>query len=175
MKKYFGILSTAVCLTLALLLGGAVAPVCAYQDKTQYIDNTTRLNPGMKVTLADIIAFAENMTNKMLRSPVFAEAKNKPRVILGNVANNTHDENLRIMDIYDRIQEVLFNSGVVRVLDPSATSFDYIINPEIISITSRDADNNKRIDYSMKIRMYDVKGELVGHWSDDLSMFREGQ
>lgn len=174
MKKYFATLSMAVCVAIALLLGGAMAPACAYQDKTQYVDSSTRLNPGMKVTLADIIAFAENMTNKMLRSPVFTEAKSKPRVVLGNVANNTHDENLRIMDIYDRIQEVLFNSGVVRVLDSNATSFDYIINPEIISITSRDSDGNKRIDYSMKIRMYDVKGELMGHWSDDLSMFREG-
>lgn len=166
MKRLAGL-----CMVLGLALFVA-APAMAYQDKTQYIDNTTRLNPGMKVTLADIIAFAENLTNKMLLSPVFANAKNKPRVVLGNVQNNTHDENLRIMDIYDRVQEVLFNSGVVRIMDSSSTSFDYIINPEIISIVSRDADGNKRMDYSMKIRMYDVKGELMGQWSDDLSMFR---
>ena len=123
-------------------------------------------------SLADIIAFAENLTNKMLASPVIAKAKKKPRIVVGSLKQNTHDENLRVQDIHDRIQEVLFNSGAVRVMDRSATNFDYIMQSEITDIVTRAPDGQKLVDYTMKIKLFNLEGELVGQWSDDLSLFK---
>ncbi len=136
------------------------------------VDSSERIKLDTKVTLSDIIAFAENLTNKMLASDVIAKAKKKPRIVVGNLRQNTHDENLRVKDIQDRIQEVLFNSGTVRVLDSSATNFDYIMESEITDIVTRATDGQKLVDYTMKIKLITLDGELAGQWSDDLSLFK---
>lgn len=136
------------------------------------VDSSERIKLDTRVTLSDIIAFAENLTNKMLTSPVFSQAKKKPRIVVADLRQNTHDENLRIQDIHDRIQEVLFASGAVRVMDRSATDFDYVMQTEITDIVTRAPDGQKLVDYTMKIKLFDVNGELKGQWSDDLSLFR---
>ena len=161
-----------VCLLGVFALAGCVAPMAGSQGNVSIVDSAERNKLNTNIDLSDRIAFAENLTNKMLASPIFMSAKKQPRLVLGNIAQNTHDENLRVQDIYDRIQEVLLNSGQVRVLDPSATSFDYIVNPEITSIVSRAGDGRKKVDYSMKLKLYDLRGELKGQWSDDLSLFK---
>ena len=135
-------------------------------------DSSARIHLDTKVALNDIIAFSENLTNKMLASPVFKDAKTKPKIVVGKLRNTTHDENIRIQDIHDRIQETLFNSGLVRVLDSSATNFNYIMQTEITDTVQRSTDGQKMVDYSMKIKLFNVSGELVGQWSDDLSLFK---
>lgn len=171
---------------LSLLLATADLTGCATSDssntgsflpigRTQTVsiqDSSARIHLDTKVALNDIIAFSENLTNKMLASPVFKNAKNKPKIVVGKLRNTTHDENIRIQDIHDRIQETLFNSGVVRVLDGSATNFNYIMQTEITDTVQRAPDGQKMVDYSMKIKLFNVSGELVGQWSDDLSLFK---
>lgn len=136
------------------------------------VDSSERIKLDTKVTLADIIGFSENLTNKMLASPVIAKAKKKPRIVVGKLRQNTHDENIRVQDIQDRIQEVLFSSGTVRVMDENSTSFDYIMQSEISDIVTRSSDGQKLVDYTMKIKLFDLNGELKGQWSDDLSLYR---
>ncbi len=135
-------------------------------------DSSARIHLDTKVALNDIIAFSENLTNKMLTSPVFKNAKRPPKIVVGRLRNTTHDENIRIQDIHDRIQETLFNSGLVRVLDSSATNFNYIMQTEITDTVQRAPDGQKMVDYSMKIKLFNISGELVGQWSDDLSLFK---
>ncbi len=164
-------------LGLLLLIGvfalsGCTGSMFGSQGNVAIVDSAERNKLNTNIDLSDIIAFAENLTNKMLASPIFSKAKKPPRLVLGKIAQNTHDENLRVSDIYGRIQEVLLNSGQVRVLDPSATSFDYIVNPEISSIVSRAGDGRKKVDYSMVMKLYTLQGELKGQWSDDLSLFK---
>lgn len=136
------------------------------------VDSSERIKLDTKITLSDIIAFAENLTNKMLQSPAFANKKRLPRIVVADIRQNTHDENLRVQDIHDRIIEVLFNSGQVRVVDSSATGFDYIMQSEITDIVTRAPDGQKLVDYTMKIKLFDINGELKGQWSDDLSLFK---
>lgn len=136
------------------------------------VDSSARLKLSTKISLSDIIAFAENLTNKMLQSPIFTKAKHTPRIIVADIRQNTHDENLRVQDIHDRIIEVLFHSGQVRILDQSATSFDYIMHSEITDIITRAPDGQKLVDYTMKIKLFNLTGELKGQWSDDLSLFK---
>ena len=153
--------------------GGFSAPAVFGHSRTvSIVDSSDRIKLDTKVTLSDIIAFAENLTNKMLASPVIANAKKPPRIVVGVLRQNTHDENLRVQDIQDRIQEVLLNSGAVRVLDSSANNFDYIMRSEITDIVSRASDGQKLVDYTMKIKLFNLDGELMGQWSDDLSLFK---
>ena len=153
-------------------VGTPVATPSGHMQTVSIVDSSERIKLDTKVSLSDIIAFAENLTNKMLRSPVIAKAKKKPRIVVGTLKQNTHDENLRMQDIHDRIQEVLFNSGAVRVLDRSATNFDYIMKSEITDIVTRAPDGQKLVDYTLKIKLFTLDGELVGQWSDDLSHFK---
>lgn len=149
-----------------------VATTSGHMQSISIVDSAERIKLDTKVSLSDIIAFAENLTNKMLSSNVIAKAKNKPRIVVGSLKQNTHDENLRIQDVHDRIQEVLFNSGAVRVMDRSSTNFDYIMQSEITDIVTRAPDGQKLVDYTMKIKLFSLSGELVGQWSDDLSLFK---
>ncbi|WP_304625262.1 hypothetical protein, partial [uncultured Parasutterella sp.] len=57
-------------------------------------------------------------------------------------------------------------------LDGSATNFNYIMQTEITDTVQRAPDGQKMVDYSMKIKLFNVSGELVGQWSDDLSLFK---
>ncbi len=155
------------------LTGCNGASLFASQGDVAIVDSAERTKLNTNIDLSDIIAFAENLTNKMLASPIFAKAKKPPRLVVGNIRQNTHDENLRVSDIYGRIQEVLLNSGQVRVLDTSATSFDYIVNPEISSIVSRAPDGRKKVDYTMVMKLFTLSGELKGQWSDDLTLFQK--
>ena len=179
MKKHFLLMSAV--LSAALLsgcattgsTGGMGMPVLTgHMRSVSIVDSSERIKLDTKVSLSDIIAFAENLTNKMLSTPVISKAEKPPRIVVGNLRQNTHDENLRVQDIQDRIQEVLLNSGAVRVLDSSATSFDYIMQSEITDIVTRAPDGQKLVDYTMKIKLFTLDGELVGQWSDDLSLFK---
>ncbi len=153
-------------------VGTPVATPSGHMQSISIVDSSERIKLSTKVSLSDIIAFAENLTNKMLQSRVIAKAKKKPRIVVGSLKQNTHDENLRVQDIHDRIQEVLFNSGAVRVMDRSATNFDYVMKSEITDIVTRAPDGQKLVDYTMKIKLYNLEGELVGQWSDDLSLYK---
>lgn len=179
MKKHFLLMSAV--LSAALLsgcattgsTGGMGMPVMTgHMRSISIVDSSERIKLDTRVTLSDIIAFAENLTNKMLSTPVISKAKKPPRIVVGKLRQNTHDENLRVQDIQDRIQEVLLNSGAVRVLDSSATNFDYIMQSEITDIVTRAPDGQKLVDYTMKIKLFTLDGELVGQWSDDLSLFK---
>ena len=161
-----------VCMIAVFSLTGCTAGMFGSQGDVAIVDSAERNKLNTNIDLSDIIAFAENLTNKMLVSPIFSKAKRPPRLVLGQIRQNTHDENLRVSDIYGRIQEVLLNSGQVRVLDSSATSFDYIVNPEISSIVSRSGDGRKKVDYSMVMKLYTISGELKGQWSDDLTLYK---
>ena len=153
-------------------VGTPVATPSGHMQSISIVDSSERIKLSTKVSLSDIIAFAENLTNKMLQSRVIAKAKKKPRIVVGSLKQNTHDENLRVQDIHDRIQEVLFNSGAVRVMDRSATNFDYVMKSEITDIVTRAPDGQKLVDYTMKIKLYNIEGELVGQWSDDSSLYK---
>ena len=43
---------------------------------------------------------------------------------------------------------------------------------EITDIVTRAADGQKLVDYTMKIKLFTLDGELKGQWSDDLSLFK---
>ena len=40
------------------------------------------------------------------------------------------------------------------------------------SEVQRAPDGQKQVDYTMKIKLFTIDGELKGQWSDDLSLFK---
>ena len=83
MKK--SMVAVAMCATLAMLagctttqyVGTPVATPSGHMQTISIVDSSERIKLSTKVSLSDIIAFAENLTNKMLQSKVIAKAKKK--------------------------------------------------------------------------------------------------
>lgn len=141
------------------------------QSAVAVIDSSERAHLTAGLTTADYAAFAEKVTNSMLTSKfVQGWSDKRPRLILGVVVNNTDNENIRVKDIYDRIQETLFNSGLTRVVDPTATDFEYIVKPELSSTRQYGSDGKELAFFTLQLKMFKLDGELVGQWSDDLAL-----
>ena len=141
------------------------------QGEVAVIDSSARGRLTAGLTTADYMAFAEKVTNSMLTSKfVQGWSDKRPRLILGVVVNNTDNENIRVKDIYNRIQETLFNSGLARVVDPSATAFDYVVKPELSSIRQYGQSGEELAFFTLQLKMFKLDGELVGQWSDDLAL-----
>lgn len=145
-------------------------------SSVKMIDTKKRVHLQADPTMTDFSAFAEQVTNKMLSSPVVnGWGKKRPRIIVGKLLNNTDNENIRVRDIQDKIQEILLGSGLVRVLDQSATSFDYIIKSEISSTRQRGESNSQLAHFTLQLKLFTVQGELIGSWSDDLALAKGGR
>ena len=140
------------------------------QGPVATVDADTASRVRTSLTSADYKRLAETVTNKMLAGPRASEwAVAQPKFIVGQTANNTDDENLRINDVYDGIQERLLNSGLVRIVGDSSTEFDYIVRPEMTSTQQTDPDGNQLKFYTLRLKLYTLGDELIGQWSDKLA------
>jgi len=138
-------------------------------SSVQVMDPETRRHLQTQLTMSDYLALAEKVTNEMLASRTVQKWEDRrPRLILGHVRNNTDNENIRVKDIYDRIQETVLNSGLVRVVDRSATKFDYIVRTELTSTRQYGKDGRELAFFTLQLKLFKLDGELVGQWSDDL-------
>jgi hypothetical protein len=143
------------------------------KDQVSIGDSNARTHLESELSIGDLMAFAETVTNKMLSSPRLADwPQRRPKLILGSLVNNTDNPNLRVNDMYDRIVEVIFNANVARVVDQSAVSFDYIVKSEISSNRQYGEDGAQLVEYVMTFKLFSVEGELQGQWSDRLNLVK---
>ncbi|MCP4288350.1 MAG: hypothetical protein GY792_28650 [Gammaproteobacteria bacterium] len=165
-----GIFAVAALCT-ALLGCQAGMPLQGGQSDVAMVDPKSRAHLQTELTMADYLALAENVTNKMLASKfVQSWGRKKPKLIVGNLVNNTDNESIRMADVHDRIQETILNSGLVRVVDKSATSFDYVIKSELTSTRQYGKAGKELVHFTLQLKMFTLMGELKGQWSDDLAM-----
>lgn len=159
-------------IALSVLLGGCQSmPLVGQQSNVAMVDPNSRAHLQADLTMGDYVALAETVTNKMLSSKLVQSwGGKKPKLIVGILVNNTDDESIRMKDIHDRIQETIFNSGLVRVVDKSATSFDYVIKSELTSTRQYGKDGQELVYFTLQLKMFTIEGELKGQWSDDLAM-----
>lgn len=151
-------------------------PSYGQQGGVAVVDPNSRSHLQAELHSGDYLTLAENVTNKMLSSKFVQKwGKKRPSLIVGLLVNNTDNENIRMADLHDRVQEVIFNSGLVRVVDKSATSFDYIIKSELTSSRQYGQDNQEQVFYTLQLKMFKLDGELMGQWSDDLSLAKAKQ
>lgn len=164
-----------VCLPLSIV-GCQTMPTYGSQGDVSVVDPRSRSHLQAELHSGDYLALAENVTNKMLSSKLAqAWGSKRPSLIVGILVNNTDNENIRMRDLHDRIQEIIFNSGLVRVVDKSATSFDYVIKSELTSSRQYGKDNQEQVFYTLQLKMFKLDGELMGQWSDDLSLAKAKQ
>jgi hypothetical protein len=158
-------------LSSTIAVTGCQSTPVGQQSDVAMVDAKGRGHLQAQLTMADYVALAEQVTNKMLVSKlVQGWGKRKPKVITATPVNNTDNENVRMSDLHDRIQETLFNSGVMRVVDKSATSFDYIIKSALTSTRQYGKGGKELVHYTLQLKMFTLMGELKGQWSDDLAM-----
>lgn len=158
-------------LGVTIVLAGCQSVPLGQQSNVSMVDPKGRGHLQAQLTMADYVALAEKVTNKMLVSKlVQGWGKKRPKVIAAVPVNNTDNESVRMRDLHDRIQETLFGSGVMRVVDKSATDFDYIIKSELTSTRQYGKGGQELVHYALQLKMFTLMGELKGQWSDDLAM-----
>lgn len=141
------------------------------QSGVSVVDPGSRGHLQAELTMADYTELAEKVTNKMLSSQLVQSwGSRKPRLILAKLRNNTDNENIRMADIYDRITETLLNSSTVRLVDQSATSFDYVVRSELSSNRQYGAKGQELVGYKLELKLFTISGELKGQWSGTLTL-----
>ncbi len=167
--------NTLCVLVVSLIVASGCVTSDGGQGRVGIVDSSSRVHLQTRLTMTDFVQFAEKVTNKLLTSrQVQGWDQKPPRLVVGKLVNNTHDENIRVSDIQDKINDMLLQSGLVRIMDSSNTSFDYIIRTEITSTRQRGDSGEDYVNYTMQMKMFkmDAKlnSELVGQWSDDLAL-----
>lgn len=141
------------------------------QSRVSILDESSREHLQAELTMNDYTAFAEKVTNKMMASRLVNSWGNKrPRLIVGKLQNNTDNESIRMQDIYDRITETILASGLVRLLDKSATSFDYVVRSELSSTRQYGSNGEELAYFKLEFKLFKIDGEMVGQWSDVLPL-----
>jgi PBP1b-binding outer membrane lipoprotein LpoB len=153
----------SACQTNPLITGG--------QSNVSIVGSGERGHLSAELTMADYTKLAETVTNKMLSSSLVQTWGNKrPRLILAKLRNNTDNESIRMQDIYDRITETLLNSGLLRLVDTSATSFDYVVRSELSSNRQFGSNGQQLVGYKLELKMMTLDGEMKGQWSGLLTL-----
>jgi PBP1b-binding outer membrane lipoprotein LpoB len=162
----------AITVLATMLIGGCKSnPITGGKSEVSIVDSSDRSHLQAELTMSDYTELAETVTNKMLSSRVVSSWGNKtPRLILAQLLNNTDNENIRMADIYDRITETLLNSGVVRLVDKSATSFEYVVRSELSSNRQYGRDGQELVGYKLELKMLTIDGEMKGQWSGTLTL-----
>ncbi len=170
-KMYLATLKKVCAIGLLCMVYGCASGTFGQQGDVAILDSGNRAHLQADLTGGDYLAFAEKVTDKMLKSPVVGSwGAKKPKLIVGRLKNNTDNEGIRVQDIHDRIQETIFGSGLVRIVDESATSFDYIIKTEITNTRQLGNDGQELAYFTLQLKMFTLSGELMGQWSDDLPL-----
>ncbi|MCB1761087.1 MAG: hypothetical protein KDI68_15055 [Gammaproteobacteria bacterium] len=166
------ILKKTLILAAVLALGAcqSTMPNLGGQSRVSVVDSGSRAHLQAQLTMADYTDLAEKVTNKMLDSRLVQSWKHKPRLILAKLRNNTDNENIRMADIYDRITETLLNSGTVRLVDQSATSFDYVVRSELSSNRQYGEGGQQLVGYKLELKLFTISGEMMGQWSGTLTL-----
>ncbi|RMF95272.1 MAG: hypothetical protein D6734_05885 [Candidatus Schekmanbacteria bacterium] len=166
--RYLGI----VILFLSITFLGSCGPITAgRQGAVSTVDTADDIHINTEPNSADYKRLAEKVTNKMLSSKqVQSWGNSKPRLVIGEIKNNTDDEGIRVIDIYDKIQETIFQSGLIRVLDRTANDFDYILKTELTSTRQYAKNNQELVYFTLQLKLFKIDGELIGQWSADMAL-----
>lgn len=162
-------------IALTIALPGCSSLQFGNQSEVSVLDENSRAHLDTTLTMADYTAFSEKVTNKMLRSKLVQSWSKPPRLVVGKLLNNTDNENIRMQDVYDRITETILESGLVRLLDKSATSFDYVVRTELSSTRQYGENGEELAYYKLEFKLFKLDGEMVGQWSDVLPLGKAGR
>lgn len=176
MTKFSNFIVVTMMCIMFLLSGCVSSSPVGSQGSVKVLDPNTRAHVNTELTMADYTAFAEVVTNKMLSSRlVQGWGTKRPKLIVAKLLNNTDDESIRMADVYDRITETILNSGVARLVDKSATEFDYVVRSEMSSTRQYGTNGEELAFFKLEFKLFTIEGEMVGQWSDVLPLGKAGK
>ena len=106
---------------------------------------------------------AEEVTTKLLDSPEYqARLANgrKPRVVVGDIRNNSDNEGVRVEDIFNEIRNTFIASGTARLFTEGELNADLVISPELTSSLSGSAGRRQHC-YTLQLTTSTISGEYV--------------
>jgi hypothetical protein len=105
---------------------------------------------------------ADEVTTKLLESPEYqarTTSGRKPRIVVGDIRNNTDDEGVRVEDIFNEIRNVLVASGTARLFSPGELNADLIISPELTSSSQAGPRGRRQRCVVLQLTTTTVSGE----------------
>lgn len=125
----------------------------------------------LKPKPVNLTMLAESVVNKLEESRFLQYKKNKPRLIVGLVSNNTESANISMQLLNDVISEKILNTGLVRIVDRSSKKGDFDIISHTTLYSTRELDKvteGNVITYTLVLKFYSPEGEQLGIWSETL-------
>lgn len=127
---------------------------------------------ALGIGINQFIQMTEAATNDLVFSNAFdtriANYDSPPRVVIGNVLNNTNNENIVADDLVQKMREILVSTGAVRVFTQDADEFDFVIAPTISSSTLQTLSSNEvERTYTFSFQVTTAEGEYITEQSVD--------
>lgn len=136
--------------------------------------NADEVRPGRSTGLEgryiggnQLIQLSEEVTQRMLSSDAFLrimEDYQRPRLVVDRVFNRTQDELLPVVDVQNRISEVVIEANLVRWFEYGTNDFDLVVRPVLTRST---VTNGRRSEYTytLTLTLSDALGEVRGRWT----------
>lgn len=128
----------------------------------------TRANVGRTIGINQFIQFSEEVLNQMLTSPGFQnllESGERPRIVVGDTINDSHNDDIRASDITNHLRNVLVESQLVRLYEAGATDVDLIMSSQLTSTVVTDDGRSREYSYQFSVKLNRPDGEFIGAWS----------
>jgi hypothetical protein len=110
------------------------------------------------------VQLAEEVTNKLLASPEYAgQMKNgrKPRIVIGDIRNNSDDEGVRVEDLFNEIRDTIVASGTARLFAAGELNTDLVIAPELTSSMAAQSGGRREHCFTLQLTITTITGEYV--------------
>ncbi|MEL6415400.1 MAG: hypothetical protein AAFQ15_10730, partial [Pseudomonadota bacterium] len=109
------------------------------------------------------------LANDFVASEAFftiISAPEKPKIVLGDIENESDNENIFVGDMRQKMRQIMVNTGAVRMFDPGIDDFEYILSPVLNSSTLRAGGVIERT-YTLGMTVTTIEGEYIGEYSVD--------
>lgn len=168
--RQFGLAAVAAASTVLML----AAPQEAWAQKSKGRTSSeveagvTRANVGRTIGINQFIQFSEEVLNQMLTSPGFQSllaSGERPRIVVGDTVNNSHNDDIRSADITNHLRDVLVESQLVRLYEAGNTDVDLILSSQLTSSVVTADNRSREYSYQFTVKLTRPDGEFLGSWS----------
>mgnify|MGYP003627292756 CR=1 FL=1 len=159
-------------LMVAALTLLAIAP--AAESRQREVDsgsNTGTAGGATAIGMNQFIQMAEEVMYDFVVSSSFERVtagSELPRIVIGEVSNRSHYENILPGELIQPMRQVLVGTGMVRIFREGVNEFDYIITSRLDSTDLRGSGGRRaRVErtYTLSIRVESIYGEIIAEHS----------
>mgnify|MGYP001803036602 CR=1 FL=1 len=116
------------------------------------------------IGINQFVQMSEQLANDFVASEAFLtiiSAPEKPKIVLGDIENESDNENIFVGDMRQKMRQIMVNTGAVRMFDPGIDDFEYILSPVLNSSTLRAGGVIERT-YTLGMTVTTIEGEYIG-------------